>query len=96
MVYSEIMIKSFKHKGLKELYEAGKTSKIKPDFIDKCIEILTLLDNAERLEDFTFAGYKFHGLQGKPKRYSLKVSRNYSITFEWDKEPIKVDFEDYH
>ena len=43
------------------------------------------------------AGFHFHGLQGKPKRWSVRVSGNYRITFGWSGEnALDVDFEDYH
>lgn len=42
-------------------------------------------------------GFKFHALHTKPKRYSVWVTGNYRITFEWSgKDAIKVNYEDYH
>lgn len=39
----------------------------------------------------------FHGLQGKPKRYSVRVNGPWCITFEWQGEnAVKVDLENYH
>jgi len=39
----------------------------------------------------------FHRLQGKPKRWSVRVNKNYRITFGWIKESaIDIDYEDYH
>jgi len=43
------------------------------------------------------AGFRFHGLSGKPKRYSVRMSANYRITFGWDgDDAVDVDLEDYH
>jgi len=43
------------------------------------------------------AGFRFHGLQGSPKRWSVRVTGNYRITFGWSGESaLGVDFEDYH
>jgi toxin HigB-1 len=43
------------------------------------------------------AGFHFHGLRGKPKRWSVRVTGNYRITFGWSGEDaLDVDFEDYH
>ena len=43
------------------------------------------------------AGFRFHGLQGKPQRWSVRVSGNCRITFGWSGEnALDVDFEDYH
>jgi proteic killer suppression protein len=59
--------------------------------------ILQLLEVAERPADMNLAGFHFHGLQGRPKRWSARVTRNYRITFGWDGESaIDIDYEDYH
>jgi toxin HigB-1 len=43
------------------------------------------------------AGLRFHGLQGSPKRWSVRVTGDYRITFGWSGEnAVDVDFEDYH
>jgi len=43
------------------------------------------------------AGLHFHGLHSAPKRWSVRVTGNYRITFGWsDKNAIEVDYEDYH
>jgi len=37
------------------------------------------------------------GLQGNPKRWSMRVTGNYRITFGWSGEnALDIDFEDYH
>lgn len=91
------MIESFRHKGLEELYVAGKTRRIGADHVRKCIRILQLLEVAEQPEDLNIAGLRFHGLQGSPKRWSVRVTGNYRITFGWSGEnAVEVDFEDYH
>jgi toxin HigB-1 len=91
------VIGSFRHKGLEELYLAGKTRRIGADHIGKCARILQLLDLASRPEDMNIAGFRFHGLQGTPKRWSVRVTGNYRVTFGWTGEnALEVDFEDYH
>jgi len=90
------MIKSFSSKGLEELFEKGRTAKIGANFIEKCVIILTLLNDAESLDDLKIPAYRFHALATKPVRYSMRVNKNYRITFEWDDGAAKVDFEDYH
>lgn len=91
------MIGSIRHKGLKEIYLTGKTRRISPDQIRKCIRILQLLEVARQPEDLNIAGLPFHSLQGKPKRWSMRVTGNYRITFGWSGETaLDVDFEDYH
>jgi proteic killer suppression protein len=41
------MIRSFKHRGLKRLYERGERSGIRPDLLDAVEDILARLDEAE-------------------------------------------------
>lgn len=91
------MIKTFRHKGLKVLFERGRTSKIKQQVQGKCLRRLDALDAAEYPEEMNIQGFKFHTLNGNPKRYSVWVTGNYRITFGWDgKDAEKVDYEDYH
>ena len=91
------MVGSFRHKGLEELYLAGKTRRISADQVRKCVRLLQLLEVAARPEDMNIAGLHFHGLQSKPKRWSVRVTGNYRITFGWSGEnALDIDFEDYH
>ncbi|UCF94480.1 MAG: type II toxin-antitoxin system RelE/ParE family toxin [Desulfobacterales bacterium] len=91
------MIKSFKHKGLSELFEAGRTHRVRPDLQSRCLRRLEALDLAEILTDLNVPGFNFHGLHGVPKRYSIHVNGPWSITFEWKEgEALRVDLEQYH
>jgi proteic killer suppression protein len=61
------------------------------------VRILQLLEVAQRPEDLSIAGLHFHALQGNPKRWSVRVTANYRITFGWSGEDaLEVDFKDYH
>ncbi len=91
------MIGDFRHKGLEELYLAGKTRRIGADQVRKCVRILQLLEAAANPEDMNIAGFRFHGLHGNPRRWSVRVTGNYRITFGWSGEnALDIDFEDYH
>ena len=68
------MIKSFRHKGLARLFKENNPSGIRPDLIKRCRRRLIALDVAETLEDLMVPGFDFHGLQGKPKRYSIHIN----------------------
>ena len=46
------MIRSFKHRGLKRLYERGDRSGIRADLLDTVERILTVLDSATTLARF--------------------------------------------
>lgn len=91
------MIRSFRHKGLADLFEKGHSAKVRPDLHRRCLVRLDALDKAGRLEDLNIPGFDFHGLEGTPKRYSLHVNGPFCITFEWiDGEAWRVDLENYH
>jgi proteic killer suppression protein len=91
------MIKSFRHKGLSELFEHGYSRRIRQDLQSRCLRRLEAIDQAESLLELKIPGFNFHGLQGIPKRYSIHVNGPWSITFEWQKgNALRVDFEQYH
>jgi toxin HigB-1 len=91
------VIGRIKHKGLAELHGTGKTRWISADRIRKCIRILQLLDAASKPEDMNIAGLHFHSLEGRAKRWSVRVTANDRITFGWSGEAaLDIDLEDYH
>lgn len=81
---------------MKELYIDGHSRRIPPDFIARCALLLKALDAAGTPEEMNVAGYRFHGLHGNPKRWSVRVNKNWRITFGWNKGAIDIDLEDYH
>lgn len=93
----EADIGGFRHKGLEEIYLTARTRGIGVEHVRKCVRVLHLLEVAERPENLNIAGFHFHGLQGNPKRRSVRVTGNYPITFArvCDKA-LDIDFEDYH
>jgi len=91
------MIRSFKHKGLAELFEHGHSRKVRQDLQSRSLRRLDALDQAESLTDLNVPGFKFHGLQGMPKRYSIHVNGPWCITFEWeDGDALKIELKQYH
>jgi len=91
------MIESFKHRGLKRLYEHGDESKVNQFQLSKIKRILTALDAATRPEDLDLPGWRFHRLHGELKgHYSLWVSVNWRIIFKFGDGPQDVDLVDYH
>jgi toxin HigB-1 len=91
------MIKSFKHRGLAELFEHGRTGRVRQDLQSRALRRLEALDQAESLKDMNVPGFNFHGLQGVPKRYSIHVNDPWCITFEWEQgEALRVDLKQYH
>lgn len=91
------MIKSFRHRGLSRLFIKNDASKVRPDLVERCRRRLSVLHAAENLEELQIPGFNFHGLQGKPKCYSIHVNGPWCITFEWnDGEALRVNLEQYH
>jgi proteic killer suppression protein len=91
------VIRSFRHKGLKELFERGQTRKVPPDLHARTLRRLDRLQAAVVPEDMRLPGFYFHRLHGKPARYSVRVSGNWRLTFGWDGfDAVDVDLEDYH
>ena len=91
------MIESFKHKGLQELFDKGYIAKVQKVLSERALRRLDAIDTAKTPEALNLPGFDFHGLQGKPKRYSVHVNGPWCITFEWHGEnAVKVDLENYH
>ena len=63
----------------------------------RLVRILQALEAATQPEDMNITGFRFHSLRGKPRRWSVRVTGNYRITFSWSGENAHdVDFEDNH
>jgi proteic killer suppression protein len=91
------MIRSFKHRGLGELFELGQSRRVREDLHPRSLRRLEVLDQAESLADLEVPGFNFHGLRGKPKRYSIHINGPWCITFEWeDGDAWRVDLDQYH
>src|SRR3954451_1638052 len=85
------MIKTYRHTGLKELFESGKTARIDAKFHARCIEALDVLNRAPDLRAINLPSLRLHQLkQFKPLRYSIWISGQWRITFEWIKETLTV------
>jgi len=94
------MIKSINHKGLKQLWESGKSSKISFDQISRITQMLEVIDSAQKVpHDFEFfRSWKIHPLKGEWKDYwSLSVKENWRIIFRFvDRNAYDLDYLDYH
>ena len=92
------MIKTFRHKGLKQFFETGTTRGIQSDHAPKLRMQLAALNTAQVLDDLDIPGYRLHPLKGDRKGiWSISVSGNWRITFEFtDGNVYVIDYEDYH
>ena len=91
------MIQSFRHKGLRQLFERGSSPRIAPEVQSRCLRLMDVLSGAAVPEDMNLPGFHFHKLHGKPERFSVRVTANWRLTFGWvDGHAVKVNLEDYH
>ena len=92
------MIKSFKHKGLKGLYEKGRTRGINPQWLKRIRAVLARLDAARSPGDMDMPGLDLHPLKGELKgHWAVDVTGNWRITFRFEGEDAHdVDLTDYH
>lgn len=97
MSYSLGVIRSFRHKGLEELFRKGRSPKVRPDLWKRAKRRLDAVDAAADPVDLQVPGFDFHGLAGTPRRYSIHVNGPFCITFEWiEGDAWRVDIENYH
>ena len=66
--YNQIMIRSFRHRGLRRLYERDDPSRIAADQLNRITLALADLDAAGKPSDLDQPGYRLHPLRGGPKR----------------------------
>lgn len=92
------MIKSFRHKGLRRLFETGNTAGVQANHANRLRMQLAALDTATGLDDMDVPGFRLHRLKGAMQaRWSISVNGNWRITFEFkDGNAYVLDYEDYH
>jgi proteic killer suppression protein len=92
------VIVSFKHRGLKRLYERGDRSLIRADLIDKVENILATLDAAGTPQSLDLPGYRLHPLKGGRKEFwAVTVRANWRIIFRFENgDAFDVELVDYH
>jgi len=94
------MIVSFRSKALERFWWKGETRRIDPRHIAKLRIFLHALELAADPSHLDQPGYRFHSLSGdQAGRYSLRLDKNWRITFGWnapDNDALDVDYEDYH
>jgi proteic killer suppression protein len=97
-IFNPKVIRTWKHKGLKELFETGQSRRVRPDLQTRALLILDALNVAIRPSDLNLPGLDFHRLKGyRPTRYSIHVNGPWCITFEFrDGESHGVNLDQYH
>ena len=92
------MIKSFRHKGLRKLFETGNTSGVQASHAKRLRMQLAALETAQTVDDMDLPGFALHPLKGEMRgRWAISVNGNWRLTFEFqDGNAYVLDYEDYH
>ena len=92
------MAASFRHRGLKALYEGRTVRRVAPEHVEKLRDILGALDRSRGPEGMNLPGFRLHALKGGMKgHYAVTVSGNSRVTFRFeDGSAVDIDYVDYH
>lgn len=92
------MIRNFRHKGLKSLYETGGSQGVAADHVKRLRTILARLDASTAPQDMNLPGLKLHPLKARYKDFwSVSVSGNWRVIFRFEgRNAVDVDYVDYH
>ncbi|HAT50350.1 MAG: type II toxin-antitoxin system RelE/ParE family toxin [Nitrospirae bacterium] len=91
------MIETFKHKGLKALYENDSKKGVTPHISGKLKYILDLLNAAAVVDDMNYPGARLHPWKGGNGVWSVDVSGNWRIIFQFSNgKAYDVDLIDPH
>lgn len=92
------MIRSFRHKGLRQLFEDGDRRRVQAAQVDKIERILAVLDRITEPADMALPGFRLHPLKGElVGAWAVSVSGNWRIVFRMvDGHAVDVDLLDYH
>ena len=92
------MIASFKHQGLRMLYEKDDGRRLPAAYLDKIARILARLDEATDVQSMALPGFRLHPLKGDLRGFwSVSVSGNWRIIFRFENgNAYDVILIDYH
>jgi proteic killer suppression protein len=92
------MIRSFRHKGLKRLYEDDDPRGVPAEHLTKLRNILARMDAAGSVEDMNLPGFNLHALKGELRGFmAVTVRANWRVIFKFaEGHASEVDYLDYH
>jgi proteic killer suppression protein len=90
------VIRTFRHRGLKRLFEQGDPSRLRADQASRISDVLAHLDQAVKPLDLNLPGYRLHPLKGGLKgMWSVTISGNWRIVFRFaDGDAFDLDLVD--
>jgi proteic killer suppression protein len=92
------VIGSFRHRGLKRLYEDNDARGVNAEHLAKLRNILARLDAATSQEDMNLPGFCLHALKRNYKGFwAVTVRANWRVIFRFTAGNAEdVDYLDYH
>lgn len=92
------MIRSFRHRGLKRLFERGEAAQVRADMREKIENILAVLDAATASENMNLPGFRLHPLKGELRGFwAVTVRANWRVIWRFDgADAVDVDLIDYY
>jgi proteic killer suppression protein len=92
------MIESFKHKGLRQLFEDDNPRGVNPEHVRKIRQILAALYAAQAIEALNLPTFRLHPLTGNLNGFwSITVRANWRVIFRFENgKAFDVDLVDYH
>jgi proteic killer suppression protein len=93
------MIATFKDAATRELFETGKSRRIRSDLQRVALRKLKYLQAATKLDELRMPpGNRLESLHGdREGQYSIQINDQYRICFVWDSGEFRdVEIVDYH
>ena len=92
------MIESFRHKGLRLLFENDDARKVSADMAERLRLILSALDAAKTVEDMDQPTFRLHPLKGELKGFWAVTARaNWRVIFRFaDDKASDLALVNYH
>ena len=91
------MIKGFRHKGLKRLFENDDPSGVNPEHVGKLKNILATLHASPTVKHMDLPGFRLHPLKGDLRGFwGVTVRANWRVIFRFGTDAEDVDYVEYH
>ena len=92
------MIRRFRHRGLKRLFEDDDRRGLNAQHVEKIQRVLLYLDRASDPRDMALPGWRLHPLKGELAGFwSVTIKANWRIVFRFENGDVTdVDYVDYH
>ena len=88
---------TFRHKGLKPLFEQGDPGGVNAEHVGKLRNILATLHAATTIAHMDLPGFRLHPLKGALKGFrAVTVRANRRVIIRFDGDAEDVDYVDYH